>query len=79
MNCQKCGAAPSDAERAVIDREVAKGAAIPPSGWLCTACRPPGFPADGLCYSVVEVGGESPEHEYEDENEDGWEIPEEPS
>lgn len=65
MNCQQCGIAADEAEQAVIDRETAKASSVKPTGWLCTVCRPPGFPADGLCYSIVDVGGESPEHEYE--------------
>lgn len=65
MACQQCGQAPTDAERATIEAKVAKGGTIKPTGWICTVCRPVGFPADGLCYSIVDVGGESPEHEYE--------------
>ncbi len=65
MDCQQCGKKPTDAERAVIDRETAKPKSVKPTGWICTECRPVGFPADGLCYSIVEIGGESPEHEYE--------------
>lgn len=67
MDCQQCGKKPTDAERVVIDREMAKPKSVKPTGWICTGCRPVGFPADGLCYSIVEIGGESPEHEYEED------------
>ncbi len=63
--CQQCGVVPDDDERAVVARAAERAGAVPPTGWLCTVCRPVGFPADGLCYSVVDVVGESPEHEYE--------------
>lgn len=59
--CQQCGVAADDAEQAVIDKMTAKASAVKPTGWLCTICRPTGFPEDGLCYSVLEVGGSSPE------------------
>lgn len=65
MNCQQCNKEPTDAERAVIDQATKDASTVKPTGWLCTGCRPPGFPADGLCYSIVDIGGESPEHEYE--------------
>ena len=29
------------------------------NGWLCTRCRPAGYPVDGLCYHVLTVGGAS--------------------
>lgn len=56
--CQQCGLRPSESERKVIQRSIAKGGAKP-NGWVCARCRPAGYPADGLCYHVVTIGGAS--------------------
>jgi len=57
--CQQCGRRPSESERTVIKRQVAKSGRMKPNGWLCTRCRPAGYPVDGLCYRVLTVGGAS--------------------
>lgn len=63
MRCIACGMAPSVREQTDVD-------AAPPeqvqaaTAWVCTACRPIGYPSDGLCFGVLEVGGSSPGHEY---------------
>jgi hypothetical protein len=59
--CQQCGVVADDDEQAAIDRATSKVQAVKPTGWICTTCRPSGFPADGLCYSVLEVCGSSTE------------------
>lgn len=59
--CQECGRRPSEAERRLIQRSVARDSrnGTRSNGWVCAKCRPVGYPADGLCYHVVTVGGAS--------------------
>jgi len=63
--CASCCATPDERDQSRIDTDIAAGNRLP-AGWLCPRCAPAlEQAASGLFFDVVEVGGASPEHEYE--------------
>jgi hypothetical protein len=65
--CAKCSAEPDAREYARIEADIEQHPTIcQPAGWLCPACAPELQQApSGLFFDVVDIGGSSPEHEYE--------------
>ena len=62
FRCAKCGEKPDAKELARIAGDDWRRAVA----WRCPACAPDlQLTKSGLCFDVVEVGGSSPEHEYD--------------
>ena len=62
LKCMRCRSHPDAKERVRIEADDWESAI----GWYCPVCEPDLLLAkSGLCFDVVDVGGSSPEHEYE--------------